>query len=563
MPKICLRPKLSSPEDFSQEWHPLVREIYAARLQNAQEVEKHLKRLLPPEGIPDIYVAARRLSEAIDKGEQVLIYGDYDVDGANSTALMVRVLKQLGAKVSFFIPNRLVHGYGLSLSGIEALTAVPDLLITVDNGIRSHSAVEQLVKQGVDVIVTDHHEPDTTLPNAFAVVNPKRQDSQFGSPNLSGVGVVFYLLLALRQFRREQQQAFPCELTEYLDLVALGTIADIVPLDYNNRILTQAGLRRLQSGQGNIGIRALCAVAGLSIDTLSPSDIGFAVAPRLNAVGRLEDMQEGVCLLLTDDWATANDYAHLLDELNRDRKALENEMVIKASATVDSSQAIASAYLPQGHEGVIGIVASRLKSRYQRPALVATDTADGQQIKASLRSINGVNIHQLLEKAATQLPEASLHFGGHAMAAGLTVDKNYYVPLVQALNQTFVQEIGHIPEEPLYIDGELPEHLLDVNWARYLEQLEPWGAGLPIPTFCNTFTVTECRKLGAQHTRLMLRHPQSGKSLPATWFFHSVDWQYGETIRAVYQVQVNRFYGDERLNLLITYAESPHYHLLS
>lgn len=556
MPRITQRPRLCALEEFSADWHPLVREIYASRLRSAQEVEKRLQALLPPDGIPDIDKAAARIFHAIHAQESILVYGDYDVDGASSTALLVRVLRKLGATVRYFVPNRQVHGYGLSVAGLAEISTIPPLVITVDNGITAFSAAEYLRAQGIDLIITDHHEPEATLPVAVAVVNPKRHDSGFASLNLAGVGVVFYLLLALRRYYRTQAQPFECDLSDYLDLVALGTVADIVPLDYNNRILVQAGIRRLQSGQGNIGLRALCDVANLETACVLSSDIGFSLAPRLNAVGRLEDMHDGVHLLLAEDWATAEDYAQLLDTLNRDRKAIESEMTALAEPLVNPKEPIASAYLPEGHEGVIGIVAARLKSKFARPALVATTTADGNSIKASLRSVSGVNIHQLLSETATQLPDNALQFGGHAMAAGLSIDKAHYADFITALNTTFTATIGaKIPEEPLYIDGELPADLLTLDWARYLEKLEPWGAALPVPQFCNIFIVAECRRLGAQHTRLTLRHPHTGEQFSATWFFKNVDWQYGNTVRVVYQIQVNRFAGNERLNLLITYAE--------
>lgn len=555
MVQIVRRPFRIAPQQFSADWHPVLRDIYAARVASTAEVEKKLQFLQPPQGLPDLAIAVKRLAEAITSGEDILIYGDYDVDGASATALMMRVLRKLGAQVRYFVPNRLQHGYGLSEAGIAALGRLPQLLVTVDNGIRSHQAVAQLVAQGVEVIITDHHEPDANLPAALAVVNPKRHDSQFASPHLAGVGVAFYLLLALRRYFLEHNLAFPCQLTDYLDLVALGTIADIVPLDFNNRILVQAGMQRIQSGSGNLGIRALAAVANLRPEHLVPSDIGFAIAPRLNAVGRLEAMRDGVELLLCEDWATANEYAAQLDLLNRDRKALESEMTSRALAQLDKRQAIISAYLPEAHEGIIGIVAARLKARFERPALVATDAQESGKIKASLRSVQGVNIHDLLAAAAQTLPPDALQFGGHALAAGLTVKAQYYAALMTALNQAFIKHIGEqAPEAAIYIDGELPPDMLHVDWARYLEKLEPWGSELPAPQFCNQFQVIDCRQLGAQHTKLNLRHLQTGQQLAATWFFQVAAFDYGDRIQAVYQLQVNRFFGDERLNLLINHA---------
>lgn len=555
MVQIIRRPFRTAPQQFSPDWHPVVRDIYAARVGSAAEVEKKLQLLQSPQALPDIALAAETLARAIRDGEDILIYGDYDVDGASATALMMRVLRKLGARVRYFVPNRMAHGYGLSPAGLAACSPLPDVLVTVDNGTRSHEAAADLLAQGVKLIITDHHEPDAQLPPAVAVVNPKRHDSRFASPHLAGVGVVFYLLLALRRHYVEQGWDFACQLTDYLDLVALGTVADIVPLDFNNRILVQAGMQRLQSAKGNLGLRALCAVANLNPAVLLPSDIGFALAPRLNAVGRLEDMHDGVELLLCDDWATAGDYAEQLDLLNRDRKALESEMCSRAMQVIDEKQAIASAYLPDAHEGVIGIVAARIKSRFARPALVATDAQESGKIKASLRSVQGVNIHELLALAAQSLPPQVLQFGGHALAAGLTVQQEYYAALIEALNAAFYQHIGlQAPEAAIYVDGELPPDMLHIDWARYLEKLEPWGSELPAPQFYNRFQVIECRQLGAQHTRMNLRHLQTGQQIAATWFFQVADFRYGDTIGAVFQMQVNRFFGDERLNLLISHA---------
>lgn len=555
MPEFKARPLLSSAAAFPSDWHPLVKSIYAARLQDAGQVEKRLRGLSPPEGLVSVDLAAERLMAAIAKKQHILIYGDYDVDGASATALMVRVLRGLGATVDYFIPNRWAHGYGLSVSGLEALSTLPDLVVTVDNGIRSHAGADWLAERQIDLIITDHHEPDDSLPHGVAVVNPKRRDSHFPSRNLAGVGVAFYLLLALRQQWLQQCGEFPLDLTGYLDLVALGTVADVVPLDQNNRILVANGLQRVQRGQGNPGIRALCQVANLPLATMTAQDIGFALGPRLNAVGRLDEMSDGVAMLLTDDWQTAQDYAQLLDGLNRDRKALESEITQQAMTHVNPAMPIACAYQPDWHEGVIGIVASRLKSNFSRPALVATNTHDQAKIKASLRSVAGVNIHDLLSAVQSRFPVGALQFGGHAMAAGLTVEKAHFSRLTEALCEAFHQSIGAVPESPLWIDGELSADLLSVDWARYLEQLEPWGTELPAPTFCNEFIVMETRRLGAQHTRLILRESRSGREVQAAWFFKVIDYDYSQRLKVAYQLQVNRFFGDERLNLLISYAE--------
>ena len=548
------RPARISAETLPEDWHPLVKNIYASRLASHDEIEKRLQHLLPPDNLPDIAPALARLDHALATGEPVLVYGDYDVDGATATALTVRVLRQLGANVDWFIPNRSAHGYGFSLAGLAALPRTPGLILTVDNGTSSHEAVAAARARGIDTLITDHHLPGDTLPDAIAVVNPNRHDSTFPGKNLAGVGVAFYLLLALRQHLRAQGR-WPehLRLTDHLDLVALGTIADLVPLDYNNRILVNHGLARIRSGQGNTGIRALLAVANQNPAHLGAQDIAYTVAPRLNALGRLGDMSDGVALLLAEDWQTAQDYAQESDEKNRDRKALENEAVQEAAQQISPVLPLAAAYNPGWHEGIIGI---RLKSRFARPALVATDSGENGWIKASLRSVSAVPLHELLHTAARHLPTDTLRYGGHAAAAGLSVKREHYPALIDAINRAFLDTYGAtIPPEPVYIDGELPAALLNLDWARYLEQLEPWGAALPVPVFANPFEVLDCRLLGSAHTRLVLREMHSGNTYSASWFFHTADYRPGTRLRIAYELQVNRFYGDERLSLLVQHAQ--------
>lgn len=554
MSLIRQRPPRMDIACLPAEWHPVVRAIYAARLTGNGEVDKRLKYLQGTDGFADMDKAAARLAEAIVAGERLVVYGDYDVDGATSTALAVRILRRLRANVGWFVPHRQAHGYGLSVAGLDALGETPALILAVDNGIASHAAILEAKARGIEVIVCDHHTPDEALPEAVAVVNPRRKDSASAPQHLAGVGVTFYLFMALQQYLKTRD-AWPEDLylTDYLDLVALGTVADVVPLDYNNRILVDRGLKRLRDGQGNTGIRALCDIANLDPAAIGASDIGFALAPRLNALGRLGDMSDGVLLLLADDWPTVQELAMLCDDMNRDRKALEHATLREALAQADSALPVISAYSPHWHEGILGIIAGRLKSHHGRPAMVACEHDDGAHIKASLRSVEGVNIHDLLQAAAAHVP--GLQFGGHAMAAGLTVPKDAWPQLVQTINRTFAEQIGQLPPVPVYIDGELPHELIDVEWARYFEQLEPWGASLPAPAFANVFSVIECKRLGHAHSRLRLREPFSGNVFTASWFFHQADYGYGDTLRVVYEMQVNRFHGDERLDLLIRHAE--------
>ena len=325
---ITPRPLRIDTAALPADWHPLVKNIYAGRLSHHDEIEKRLQHLLPPDNLTGLNAALDRLDRAIRHREPILVYGDYDVDGATATALTVRVLRQLGADVTWFIPNRSVHGYGFSLAGLADLPGAPRLILTVDNGIQSHDAIAAARVRGIDVVVTDHHLPGETLPPANAIVNPNRRDCPFAGKHLAGVGVAFYLLLALRsRLLAENRWPDTLRLSDYLDLVALGTVADLVPLDYNNRILVNHGLARIRSGHANTGINALMAVANLDPARLTAQDIAFSLAPRLNALGRLGDMADGVALLLAEDRQTALDYAQQCDDLNRDRKALENEAV--------------------------------------------------------------------------------------------------------------------------------------------------------------------------------------------------------------------------------------------
>lgn len=550
---ITQRPQRFATERLPSDWHPLVRTIYAGRVADSSEISKHLKHLSPFSALSDVDKAVMRLRQAIDRQESVLIYGDYDVDGATATALCVRVLKLLGARVEWFVPQRERHGYGLSVKGLADLAQAPDLIITVDNGIRAHEAVQEANALGIEVIITDHHLPDKTLPAALAVVNPNREDCTFAGKNLAGVGVAFYVLMALREsLLADGLWPSDLRLSDYLDLVALGTVADVVALDHDNRILVNHGLQRLRSGKANLGVLALCAVANLNPMFVTAQDIAFAIAPRLNAVGRLGAMADGVALLLSEDWVTTQDYASQCDEYNRDRKMLENTMQQQALGVLDAEQMVICVHQADWHEGVLGIVASRLASRYARPVMVATDCADNRRIKASLRSVKGVALDALLAEAAQAIPAQAISYGGHEMAAGLTVDKSAWQALVKALQQAFLTQIGQeAPKQPIYIDGELPTELLQVDWARYLEQLEPWGAAMPAPAFANVFELLEHRILGRQHSRLTLREPYSGQVVQAMWFFHQVDAALTGLVQVVYEMQVNRFHGDERLSLLV------------
>ncbi|MBR1376062.1 MAG: single-stranded-DNA-specific exonuclease RecJ [Cardiobacteriaceae bacterium] len=592
-PQIVRREKKIFSETLPEDFLPIIREIYANRLDNPNEIVKHIRYLHKPDGLPDVKRAAEIIYQAIADGKNILIYGDYDADGATSTALMLKVLRKLGAKVGFFIPNRIEHGYGLSVLGIDEFVRqqksrnrqLPDLVITVDNGTRSVLAAEYLASLNIDLIITDHHEPaaNNELPQALAIVNPKLATSSFPSTNLAGVGVAFYVLLCLRRIYLDKGKNFPT-LTDFLDLVALGTIADLVSLDYNNRILATGGLELIRAGRASVGISALCNISKVQEKFISPMDIAFSLAPRLNAVGRLQDMSDGVRLLVCSDRATANEYAMELDRLNRERKAIESQMTMQAKEQISRIRAginsddgktahqkylhaadkknpqdkITAALIPDGNEGVIGIVASKLKQNYGKPALVGTPTANPEKIKCSLRSVLGVNISELLEMATSDFPEGEIVFGGHAMAAGLTVSREFYPVLIANLNAAFVEKFGeHLPREKIFFDAELAEDWINLDFARRIEFLEPWGENMPAPCFCNKFIVHSCDRFREAHLRLKLAYLSErgqGAFFEAAYFSAQDDFQAGQIIKAVYQLAIDRYRG-EKLKLLINYAE--------
>lgn len=546
---------------------PLVQQIYARRLNGVHERDKHLNQLLPPD-LLDLNQAVERIAKALWAREPLLIYGDYDVDGVCATALMVRVLKRLGADVRWFIPDRVRHGYGLTVAGIAAArTYHPEvrLWITVDNGMKSHSLAKALAEQGIELLITDHHLPDANQPNvlpqAVAVVNPNRVDCSFASKALCGAGVAFYVLLGLQQYLKQQSGdkalwSADLKLSAYLDLVALATIADVVPLDYNNRILVEHGLKLLRAGLGNLGIRALLAQANITPVFVSAQDLGFMVAPRLNAAGRMAHMKEGVQLLLCDEWMGAQDMARQLDDYNRQRKALENDALSQAKQAMNPQQSLAFFYWQDGHEGLLGLLAGRLKALCAQPSLVACPAFETGWVKASMRSCYGVALDALLAEASEIIDEDLWQFGGHAQAAGLTIHQSALPVLVQALERMLRRDFptGY-PPEPRDDDGTLSPDYLTVAWARYFEWLEPWGTAFPAPVFRNVFEVVDERILG-QHARLVLRNPEDGQLHQAMWFFAEKRFAVGQFVCLRYGLTVNRFHGDERLVLQIHSVEN-------
>ncbi|SMC24848.1 single-stranded-DNA-specific exonuclease [Andreprevotia lacus DSM 23236] len=539
---------------------PLEARLYAARgIASPQELEHELRNLLPPAGMKGICEAAVRLADAIAARERILIVADYDADGATACSVAMRGLGMLGAAIDFVVPNRFEYGYGLTPE-IVALAAQkqPDLIVTVDNGIASVAGVAAAKARGIDVLVTDHHLPGDSLPDCL-IVNPNQPGCPFPSKNLAGCGVMFYVLLALRAELRTRnafaERAEP-NLAVLLDLVALGTVADVVKLDANNRILVEQGLKRMRAGRASAGVAALFAAAGRNAAKASCFDLGFTLGPRLNAAGRLDDMSLGIACLLADSEAAAMPLARELDQMNRARREIEAGMREEAetallSVAVEDCYSIAL-YRPDWHQGVIGIVASRVKDRFHRPTIVFADGGEGE-IKGSGRSIQGLHLRDALDLVSKRHPDLIVKFGGHAMAAGLSLrsdDFERFRQAFEAVCRELMDEsvLTHVIET----DGELPADALNFTVAEKLES-QVWGQGFPAPRFEGTFKVIEQRIVGERHLRLRLAN-EYGQQVGAMRFQHADPLP--PTIRAVYSVGINEFRGERALQLLIEYCDA-------
>lgn len=549
--------------------HPLLARTYAARgVTDPAQLNLDLSALLAPQRLLNVERAARRLAQALQAGESLLLVGDFDADGATSCALAVRALRAFGGtRVDYLVPNRFDYGYGLSPE-IVALASgrSPDLIITVDNGISSIDGVAAAVALGIEVLITDHHLPGDDLPAAAIIVNPNQPDCNFPSKHLAGVGVIFYVMLALRRQLRElgwfeQQGLTMPHLGQFLDLVALGTVADVVPLDHNNRILVQAGLQRIRAGRACAGIRALLDVAGRSASAVVASDLGFVIGPRLNAAGRLDDMSIGIECLLAEDESLAIGYARQLDQLNRDRRLIERGMQDEAlrllgGMQIDSHQvpAALALYEPGWHQGVVGILASRIKERLHRPVIAFADAGEGE-LKGSARSISGVHIRDVLAAIDARHPGLIGKFGGHAMAAGLSLRVSALDDFARAL----ALEVERVAdpadlEALLHSDGVLAAEDFDLALVEELRLAGPWGQQFPEPVFDGCFDVISQRRVGERHLKLVLRVPGSDSLLdaiafnvdPAVWPDSSV-----QSLSLVYRLDVNEFRGQRSLQLLV------------
>jgi single-stranded-DNA-specific exonuclease len=554
------------PHGWPASVHPVLQQVYAARgVLEPSQVEHRLARMLSPQLLGGMAQAVGLLAEAIRDDWSILIAGDYDCDGATGTAVAVRGLRLLGAKrVSYAIPNRFVHGYGLSPALVASLQPTPQLIVTVDNGVASIAGVAAAKARGIRVIVTDHHLPGEQLPACDAMVNPNLVGDPFPSKMLAGVGVMFYLLLALRA-RMYEEGAFAGakpDLSSLLDLVALGTVADLVPLDFNNRVLVEAGLQRMRGGRACAGITALVEAGKRSVATLCSTDLAFTVGPRLNAAGRLEDMRLGVECLLTDDVAQARRYAEQLDAINRERRDLQASMVAEAevmAAGLGHIDAVGVAlYEPSWHAGVVGLVASKLKERLHRPVIAFAPASedDSEHLRGSARSIPGFHIRDALAAIDVRQPGLIERFGGHAMAAGLSLKTSDYARFAAAFDAIARELIdAERLQAVLYTDGELPPGAATLALARQLRGAGPWGQAFPEPLFDNLFECAGWKVMGERHLRLQLRDPRDGALHDAVMFNAYHGQPPPPQLRAAYELTINDWQGRETPRLLLRHLE--------
>lgn len=563
VPKLSTRP--SNPEAAraleDAGIHPLLARLWAARgVKQATETQLKWSALIPPGQLTQGEHAAKVLADAIGARKRLLIIADYDCDGATACAVGIRALRAMGADVDFLVPNRFETGYGLSPEVVK-LAAVhaagkPDILITVDNGIASVDGVQAAIDAGMQVVVTDHHLPGDTLPAALAIVNPNQPGCGFPSKNLAGVGVIFYLMLALRAELRQRGVFAPDggpRLDNLADLVALGTVADVVKLDANNRLLVTQGLLKMRSGRMQPGLRALFAVAARDPQEASAFDMGFALGPRINAAGRLADMSLGINCLITDDDILALKLARELDEMNQQRRGIETTMREEALASIEQSNPVIGAsvcvYHPDWHQGVVGLVASRLKETYWRPTLAFARSAGGE-LRGSGRSIPDVHLRDVLDLVSKRNPGIILKFGGHAMAAGLTLKEDAYEQFIESFDAAVQELSGQSSFEPrIETDGCLESGYANAEVAELLQQ-QVWGAGFPAPVFRDTFIVCQQRMLKDKHLKLSLE--RGHQRFDAIWFNHAQ--MLPEYIDAAYRLDRNVWNGRVSAQLIIEYA---------
>ena len=561
--EIKQRPLLTRPENLPGV-PAFVAEILARRgVESEQELELKLKHLLAPtmKGLPE---AIQLMDQAIDHGQKIVIVGDYDADGATSTALMVLALRDMGANVEYLVPDRFKYGYGLTpaIADLAFVNFTPDLLITVDNGISSHDGVKQAQDHGMQVIITDHHLTAKPTPKAEAVVNPNQLGCDFPSKALAGVGVAFYILANLSTHRKKLGKSSTV-ITNYLDLVALGTYADVASLDYNNRILVDAGLKRVQQGQCRAGISALLDIAKRDPAGLKAQDLGFVLGPRINAAGRMETMDIGIECLLAPDLTTAYPLAEQLNQLNVERRQVEGKIKQEALLELDKIQwdatelpAALIMFEQHWHQGVIGIVAGRLKEQFHRPSIVFAADQDGIHIKGSARSIEGIHIRDAIEQVAEQYPHLVSHFGGHAAAAGLTLKKENFAEFKQVFEVLISAMDEDLFTATLWTDGELPASAFHIETVDLLQNLSPWGQKFPQPIFDGVFKIMDYRWLKDVHLKLRVAL-ENGQVVDAIAFnaADKYDFDPMKDTRLVYELDKNVFNGNISLQMRIIHLE--------
>lgn len=574
VPAVAIRQRTAPLEGGLEDCaiHPVLRRVYAARgVDRESELDLSLARLLPVSRLRGVEQAAELLHEGIEAGRSLLVVGDYDADGATSTALAVLALRECGAKtVDYLVPNRFDFGYGLTPELVElAAERRPGLIITVDNGISSIAGVARAAELGIPVLVTDHHLPAERLPAAAAIVNPNQRGDDFPSKHLAGVGVLFYLMVALHRrlksvdwyTRRGLAEPNPAD---WLDLVALGTVADLVPLDFNNRILVAQGLRRIRAGRCRPGIGVLLERAKRSPSRAVAADMGYIVAPRLNAAGRLEDMRLGIECLLADSKATAQPMALELDGLNRTRRTIEQEMRQQAEQALEGLQRLGEGELPAGlclydtewHQGVVGLLASRIKDRYHRPVIAFAHGGE-DLLKGSARSIQGLHIRDLLERIDTRNPGMMQRFGGHAMAAGLTLKAARLADFKAAYEaEVTASTEPYMLQGTLLTDGELAHHELNLELARQLRDGGPWGQGFPEPLFEGEFHLLQQRVVGDSHLKLQLAMTRDGVAIDGIAFNQPPLKRDLAQVRLAYRLEVNEFRGLQKPQLIVEHIQS-------
>ncbi|EAM8081186.1 single-stranded-DNA-specific exonuclease RecJ [Salmonella enterica] len=548
---------------------PLLRRLYASRgVRSARELERSVKGMLPWQQLSGIDNAVEILYNAFREGTRIIVVGDFDADGATSTALSVLGIRALGCdNISYLVPNRFEDGYGLSPEVVDQAKARgAQLIVTVDNGISSHAGVAHAKTLGIPVIVTDHHLPGDTLPDAEAIINPNLRDCEFPSKSLAGVGVAFYLMLALRTFLRDkgwfdERNIAPPNLAELLDLVALGTVADVVPLDANNRILTWQGLSRIRAGKCRPGIKALLEISNRDPQQLAASDLGFALGPRLNAAGRLDDMSVGVALLLCDNLGEARVLASELDALNQTRKEIEQGMQAEALILCEklerSSETLPGGlamYHPEWHQGVVGILASRIKERFHRPVIAFAPAGDGT-LKGSGRSIQGLHMRDALERLDTLYPDLMIKFGGHAMAAGLSLEEHKFEQFQQRFGELVTEWLDPaLLQGEVISDGPLSAAEMSMEVAQLLRDAGPWGQMFPEPLFDGRFRLLQQRLVGERHLKVMVEPVGGGPLLDGIAFNIDTTCWPDNGVREVelaYKLDINEFRGNRSLQIII------------